>query len=470
MSDTGPSPIDPAKRRILQQQFEAGSKALASGQFDYAIDMFGMCVTGDPGNPIYTQNLIGALQRKFGPSKKGSSFASIRGATTKAAIVKCNKQKDWEGVIKHGIEMLKLNPWDNLALTSMAAACDELDHGTCQLAYLKLALDADIKDLEINRQLARALDKEGEYQAAIICWQRVLQARPNDEEARKGVSDAQVRNTMKKGKYEEAQSSTEVMADKVAQEERLGPAGLKRSPEQELLRAIAKSPAELANYVELADLYQREDKLEKCEEMLIKAIDVSGGDVNLKERLEDIRLRRLRNNAAIAEKQFREKPTEEHKQLYKRFLVELNNMETEVYRSRCERYPTNLTFKYELALRLHKAGKSMDAIPLLQEARADPQRKGEVLLVLGECFQQIKQFKLAMSNYVEAIEHMPERVPEGKKKALYRAGRLAMELQDFDASEKYLTDLASLDFTYKDVPALLERLRQLRQQHDGQQP
>ncbi|MBI1901428.1 MAG: hypothetical protein HYS13_10000, partial [Planctomycetia bacterium] len=161
MSDTDPNPIDPNKRRRLQQQFEAGSEKLAKGAFDYAIDMFAMCVTGDPGNLLYAQNLIGALQRKFGNSKKGSSFASIRGAGTKAAILKCNKQKDWEGVLKHGIEMLRLNPWDTFALTSMAAACDELDHGSCQLAYLKLALEPDIKDLDINRQLARALDKEG---------------------------------------------------------------------------------------------------------------------------------------------------------------------------------------------------------------------------------------------------------------------------------------------------------------------
>ena len=83
---------------------------------------------------------------------------------------------------------------------------------------------------------------------------------------------------------------------------------------------------------------------------------------------------------------------------------ELNQRELEVFRSRSERYPSNASLRFELGLRLKRAGNFKEAITYLQEGRNDPKRKGTVMLELGECFQRIKQFKLAMSSYNEAIE------------------------------------------------------------------
>ena len=42
-------------------------------------------------------------------------------------------------------------------------------------------------------------------------------------------------------------------------------------------------------------------------------------------------------------------------------------------------------------------------------AKNDPRKKGMSLLILGECFQQIKQYDLAMKHYEAAILEMPER-------------------------------------------------------------
>ena len=44
---------------------------------------------------------------------------------------------------------------------------------------------------------------------------------------------------------------------------------------------------------------------------------------------------------------------------------------------------------------------------------------------LGQCFQEIKQYRLAMNNYESAIHEIPDRDADNKKRALYRAGRLA---------------------------------------------
>ncbi len=104
-----------------------------------------------------------------------------------------------------------------------------------------------------------------------------------------------------------------------------------------------------------------------------------------------------------------------------------------------------------------------EAIRELQSAQNDPRRKGACMLVLGQCFQQIKQNRLAMTHYESAVQEIPDRESESKKRALYLAGRLALHLRDFDAAEKHLTTLAALDFTYKDVSTLLDKLARLRE-------
>ncbi len=52
--------------------------------------------------------------------------------------------------------------------------------------------------------------------------------------------------------------------------------------------------------------------------------------------------------------------------------------------------------------------------------------------------------------------------PDTKKLALYRAGVLAAELNDRERAEKHLTQLAAIDFGYRDVADRLDKLAALR--------
>src|SRR5262249_16031450 len=134
----------------------------------------------------------------------------------------------------------------------------------------------------------------------------------------------------------------------------------------------------------------------------------------------------------------------------------------DVYRKRVERYPTNTHWKYELGARLKQSDNFNEAIKLFQEARNDPEHRGTVMLDLGECFQQIKQYNLAMQHYTKAIEEIPDKDQEHKKKSLYRAGVLAMGLEQFEVAEKHFNHLAASDYGYKDVSARLDKIAKLR--------
>jgi tetratricopeptide (TPR) repeat protein len=393
----------------------------------------------------------------------------MRTATTKGVIKKAEMQKDWLAVLKNGAEVLKLNPWDTSTLTSMAAACDSLGFDECQVVYLQAALDFDVKDAEVNRLMGRALERQGQFDRSIICWQRVLQANNKDEEAKRSIANLTVKKTIKEGGYESAESSTDAMVDKEQQSMRRGEGGPQITPEQKLEKAIAKNPTDLPTYIELADLHLRNERFDKAEEVFAKALEVSGGDVNIRERLEDTQLRRAREQLSVAEKRAQSEGTDEAKSLANRLKVELNNKELEIYRARADRYPTNLALKFEVAERLKRNKQYKEAIPLFQKALADPRRKGAVMLSLGECFHHIKQYKLAMTNYEQAVQEIPARDEELKKLALYRSGVLAFGLEDLDTAEKYLTELAGLDFGYKDISEWLDNIAKKRND-GGQKP
>jgi len=450
-------PMSPAKRKRLQQCFEHGSRQTAQENYDYATELFTQCVLGDPGNLIYLQNFLGNLQKKYNNNKKGSKLALFKGAGARAALKKASMRKDWEAVIKRGLEVLKLNPWDVSTLTTMATGARELGCDECEMFYLKSALDTTPKDPEVNKLCAIAARERGLFDQAIACWHRVEQARPGDEEAVKAIADLAVEKTISQGGYEDAESSKEVMAGKPG----MGPKRV-LTPEEKLQREITNDPDNPANYLDLAQIYTREEQFDKAEEVLAQAFEVSGGDLDIRERWEDAQLRGLRQEVIASKKAVEEKRTPETKRKYEKLRNQFNLKELEVYKNRCERYPNNLAFKFELGIRYKIAGQYNEAIKQFQLARNDPRRKGVCLLELGRCFQQIKQDRLAMRHYESAIDEIPDRDGVNKKKTLYLAGKMAMSLSDLDTSEKHLTTLAGLDFGYRDVSALLDKIMELR--------
>ncbi len=126
-------------------------------------------------------------------------------------------------------------------------------------------------------------------------------------------------------------------------------------------------------------------------------------------------------------------------------------------------------------MRLKRAGEFGEAIKCFQAASGDVKRKASVHMELGECFQYIKQYKLAMDNYEKALEATADRDADQRKLALYRAGKLALGLaekymaanqpegkQQFARAEEHLNELAGIEFGYRDVAQLLDKIAKIR--------
>lgn len=480
-SSGGLKPVPPAVRQRLQQLFEHGKKSFDKGDVDYAHDMFSQCVAEDPGNLIYLQHLRANLARGQAAGKKASRFGGLnmRLKSVHSAIAKASDRGDWQGAFKAGCEALKHHPSDISTLLALADAAGALGATECQLYYLKWALDIDTKHESANRKAAAALTDAGQFEQAIACWRRVLDAKPNDQSVAKAISHLTVEQTIHQGGYDqqllrkgagsaaipdhEASESSSQPAPGVSGEASPPEVPPPESREKQLLDAIRLHPAELDNYVALAAEYTAADRVRDAERVLRKALEVSGGgDLNLREQLEDTQLRRMRQQTAVADRRAESDTTPEARDLAKRMHAQANQVELEVFAARAQREPENVHYQFELGIRLKRAGKYREAIQSLQAARSDASRLAETQLNLGECFQRIEQYRLAMSSYEAAIGAATDPNSDLHKLARYRAGVLATGLEEYDKAEKHLTELAAIDFAYRDVADRLDSLAQMR--------
>jgi tetratricopeptide (TPR) repeat protein len=473
----GLPPVTAAVRQRLQQVFDHARRSAEKGEHDYAHDLYTQCLTEDPANLIFLQYFLANLSQKYGNNKKGARFATLKIKTARMSLSKAATRGQWRDAFAAAGDALKLNPWDVATLVDLADVYQQIGSDECQLYVLRWALDAAPKDVTVNRRAAETLARLGQFDQAIGCWRRVEQARPGDEEAAKAISQLSVEKTIQQGGYKQdlmqAGANDSDQAERSAVQ-RTGSASAEVAPralrpqldsarEQALLDAIAANPAELGSYIELAELFTAQDRLREAEEILVRALSASGGgDLSIRELVEDAHLRRARNQVTVAQRRAEQDKNAESQELARRMVAQLNQAEMEVFSARAARNPGNLVLQYELGLRCKRAGKYREAIQAFQAARDDSRHKALVQLHLGESFQHIRQFRLALASYEAAVEAADSIQVDTKKLALYRAGVLAAEMSDRDRAEKLLTQLAAIDFGYRDVADRLDKLAALR--------
>jgi len=486
--------VSSAMRRRLETCFEHGQRLTSQkkADYDYANTMFTECVVKDPGNLRYVEAFFDNLCRKYKNNKKGARFKAS--GASKGAFKKAQAKKEWPEVLNLGPDILKTNPWDVSTLRAMAEACAAFHPHLNEVEpkYLRMALDAKPKDVETNRHCAKSLTRMGQYDQAIACWRRVEEVKRNDAEANRAIANLMVEKTRTQVGIDDHDDLTdEEKAKRRAERGRQAAAAAERAreeqerkaedadkkeaepkrrvipltPRQELEQAINENPLDMDNYVALAELLTEQDRTVEVGPVLQKAVVAAGDDIQAHEQLTRFETRQARHQFAVAQKRAQEERTEETIQLVKQMKAELNRQELDVYADRCDRFPDRLVLKYELALRLKRAGKYDEAIEQFNQCQEVPRLKALSVLETGECYQQTKRYNQALECYKEAVEmaKAPTEV-EYRKLALYRTATLAFGLKDLETTERYYAILFEFDPDYKDVRARLDKIKEIRYQ------
>jgi len=444
------STISPEIRKRLQQLFALGSEQMARGGYEYADKIyFTECVLQDPGNPIYAKTFLANLRKKFGEKKK--TTGSFLAAGKKMAI----DSKKPENVFKVGIDTLKSNPWNVESLISTGEACESLGHRESAIIYLQAAVDADPHHVGANTACCTVLREAADFDGALACVQRIMKQQPNNLEIKRLLHHISAEKTIHKGKYAQGESQPVETAKILEGEDAMGRT---LTVVEQIERRIAKNPKDTANYVELAQWYYRESDFAKAEECYVRAVDVSNHAPEMVEQLLEAQKKRLYAESLRLKEEYEQNPQEELKSVFLSTRSRYEAKCMELAQHRIKHHPEHAGYRFEYGILLQKEGQVKEAIAEFQRAKAEPSRQGDCLLALGQCFQMIKQYKLAMTHYQEAVQSLES--GENKKKALYLAMKLAFFLEDYGQAEFYGHQLAAIDFAYRDLGDMLEQIAQ----------
>ena len=481
-----PCPILPAPnpdhRRVAAGQFERANQVVSTGNFDYGIRLLLSCCKLDPANLLYRQALRRTEKAKYANNLRGSWHAWLTGWPAKARVKASLSARDYLKVLEHGERVLTRNPWDVGVQMDMAAAADTLGLVDLAVWTLEQARQKTAKDTSLNRALARLYEKRGNLSQAMALWLIVRRDHPADAEAAQKLKDLAANDTIARGGYEEA----------VGPEAEGRPRGVRRepaaefdsaailgqedahrsSPDHRISREVAAlrtrqaaDPSSIHPYLQLAAVYRRSGFLEQAREVLNEGLKPTDNAFELTLELTDLEIEPFRQNLVLTEEKLKEQPEDEAlRRVRIRLRKEVNTRELEYFRQKSERFPTEMVHRFEVGVRLLRAGQYDEAIQELQAARSDPRHRWQAMLYLGHCFKARNNGRLAQRNFEDALENLPGTESATRKELLFLLAQGHAEAGDLARAVDVAHDLANLDFSYRDIGRLLDEWQSKLQQ------
>jgi tetratricopeptide (TPR) repeat protein len=467
MADNDPSvlpPPSPEHRRVAAGQFERANQVIASGNYDYGIQLLLTCCKLDPANMIYRQTLRRTEKTKYKNNMRGSRLALFSTAPAKAKLKAAKHSRNYLRVLEHGEEVLTSNPWDVGTQLDMAEAADAVGLIDMAIWILAEARQKDPNLAVVNRSLARLYEKRGNFSQAIALWTLVKKAEPSDIEAGHKAKDLAATETIARGNYEEAMGG-DTMAARVGGAAS-GTTQHRVSREAKALQSrIDANPTHPSGYIQLAALYRRERQIDQAREVLQKGLGATGSHYQLSFDLAEMDLEPFRTDLALTDDRLRKDPSnEELQQIRQNLLKEIHTRELELFRLRADRYPNDLSHKLELGIRLLKVGQIDEAIKELQASRADNRLAWRALWHLGQCFKQRNNWRLAKRNFEEALSQLPQGEADARKELLFDLAQGSADAGDLATAVELGHELANLDFSFRDIGRLLDEWQERLQQ------
>jgi tetratricopeptide (TPR) repeat protein len=481
-----PTP-NPEHRRVATGQFERANQVVATGNYDYGIRLLFSCCKLDPANLIYRQALRRTEKAKYRNNLRGSWFAGLTTWPIRARLKAALRGRDYLKVLEHGERILMRNPWDVGVQMSMSEAAVALGLLDLAIWNLEQARQKQARDPSLNRALAWLYEKRGNFTQAMALWDLVRKSRPADAEAQQKLKDLAVHDTIIRGHYEEAvatrpdEMETEDGTDvgvspgprKVegprvtpAHESAALPGAERTDREAAPLRArLQNDPTNTNLYLQVARVYRRGDQLEQAHAVLKEGLGPTGQAFDLSIEIADLEIEPFRRNLAITEEKLKALPDDpELRKLRIHLRKEINTRELDLFRQKADRYPTELGHRYEVGVRLLRAGQIDEAIRELQTSRADPRFRWQSLLYLGHCFKTRNNWRLAERNFEESLQNLPPSETATRKDVLFALAEGHAEAGNLARAVDYANELANLDFTYRNISQLLDQWQTRLQQ------
>jgi tetratricopeptide (TPR) repeat protein len=450
--------------RRARDLYNKALAALERNNLDYAIEMFGQSLAIEPNFTKARQFLRSAQFKRAesaGKFKQMMATAKVQPLIGKAKMAIGKNPVEAMAIAE---QALNEDPKSGQALSILAEAAEAAGFPETAAQTLETYTKLSPKDTKALHRLARAYGAMEKHDLEKEIYERLLQMNPNDFDAQKGLKDATAHGAMAGGGWEEASSYRDVMKDKdeavaLEQESRMIRAeDMIENLIQETLAKTRQEPDNPLHQRELGKLYAQKGDYEKALSYLEKLFAAeAGADPTLEKEINDIKAKMILAKIAEKKAQLAAHPGNAAiEQEIAALELEHNRVLLRDAESLVEKYPNDLMYRYDLGVLYMKVGRISDAIPQLQKAVGQPQRRVASLNYLGQCFQHEGLHDLAIDQYLKALEELPM-MDNVKKDVTYN---LANAYEAIGESEKAIAEfkkIAAVDFGYRDVRQKITR-------------
>lgn len=455
--------VDEGERRKAKPFFDRARTVADTGNHEYAIEMYIEGLKYDPDNVEMHQALRDiSLRRKAGGGKPMGMFQSMR----------LPKAKDDKQIMLNAEMQLAYKPGDTTLMLTLLQAAHKSNYVQTVLwaGPILLVANQSEKSPDFNkfiklRDIYVELEK---WKEATDACQLAAQLRPLDMDLQTVLKRLGANQTIEEGKYTDGGSFLGSVKDAQAQVDLLQKdSGVRTQSmmEREIAEAEAEykaDPDEPGKIQKLADaLIRTEDPVHenRAIEILDEAFQKTR-QFRFRFSIGKVRLAQLSRQERLLKAQIQANPADEslRKDLV-RFAKEKLEEELKEYSLWSDNYPTDMRFRFDIAVRLFLLERFADAIPIFQQARNDPKYRADAGIYLGRAFLDAAYLDEAVDTFRGTIEEYALKGDSKSKEMHYWFGRALERKNDNPAAIKCFSQVAQWDFNYRDVQARIKKLR-----------
>lgn len=468
-NDSGYHDIPEADRKKAEAFFEKATAVAGAAQYDFAIEMYIQGLAVDPESVDAHKALRDiALKRKVSGGKAMGMFDAMK--------LKRPSKDDKQNML-NAEKLLAYDPGNTDYMLSVVqnAARGGFYDTVLWMGPILLKANSEAKKPEFNKyiQLRDVYRSIRQWKLATEACQYAVNMKPDDMDLGRELRDLSAQTTINEGNYEGAGSFRKSVKDMAGQSKLMAEdrdirtmdqmGSLIAAAEQEW-QADPNEPSKLMKLVELLMKTELPDQENRAIELLENQYEKTKL-FRYRQQIGRIKLAQLARMERSMRQEVAQSPGDEGlKTEYRNFLKDRAQQELDEYTLWSENYPTDLSLKYQIAVRLFQLGRHDEAIPMFQTARSDPKYRTEATIALGSSFLNAGFVEEAVDTFKALIDDYQLRGDQKSVDMHYMYGRSLEQKGEKAAAIKAYSQVAQWNFNYRDVQARIKKLRSEAQQ------